>query len=182
MKNDKLKYNKNNMKPSLKTKPHNYAYCFATNEQCPQRRECLHALVAELPMKASRTPEVVICSIDPRYIATLEGKGGCALFRSSTPSRYACGMSQLYDEVPSKVVSQVRWKVQRCSTSPAAKAKSSFRPTNRKRSPPYSVNCAPAYSPYTTGLKRHTNGDMPHPRIKNQSSNNQRVTSLFQFT
>ena len=106
--NDKLKYNKNNMKPSLKTKPHNYAYCFATNEQCPQRRECLHALVAELPMKASRTPEVVICSIDPRYIATLEGKGGCALFRSSTPSRYACGMSQLYDEVPSKVVSQVR--------------------------------------------------------------------------
>lgn len=86
MKNDKLKYNKNNMKPSLKTKPHNYAYCFATNEQCPQRRECLHALVAELPMKASRTPEVVICSIDPRYIATLEGKGGCALFRSSTPA------------------------------------------------------------------------------------------------
>ena len=116
MKNDKRKYNKNNMKPSLKTKPHNYAYCFATNEQCPQRRECLHALVAELPMKASRTPEVVICSIDPRYIATLEGKGGCALFRSSTPSRYACGMSQLYDEVPSKVVSQVRWKVQRCFT------------------------------------------------------------------
>ena len=52
----------------------------------------------------------------PRYIATLEGKGGCALFRSSTPSRYACGMSQLYDEVPSKVVSQVRWKVQRCFT------------------------------------------------------------------
>lgn len=67
-------------------------------------------------MKASRTPEFVICSIDPRYIATLEGKGGCALFRSSTPSRYACGMSQLYDEVPSKAVSQVRWKVQRCFT------------------------------------------------------------------
>ena len=114
------------MKPSLKTKPHNYAYCFATNEQCPQRRECLHALVAELPMKASRTPEVVICSIDPRYIATLEGKGGCALFRSSTPSRYACGMSQLYDEVPSKVVSQVRWKVQRCFTCRPQRRKAHF--------------------------------------------------------
>lgn len=86
MKNDKLKYNKNNMKPSLKTKPHNYAYCFATNEQCPQRRECLHALVAELPMKASRTPEVVIMLHRP------------ALHRHTGRQRRLCTLPQFHTQ------------------------------------------------------------------------------------
>lgn len=96
--------------------PYEYAYCFATDKQCPQRKGCLHALIAELPLEASRNRSPVISSIDPRYIATLKGKDGCTFYRSSAFKQYARGMSQMYDEVPNKVVSEVRKKVQRCFT------------------------------------------------------------------
>ena len=104
------------MKPNPEDIPYSYAHCFATDEQCPQRPECLRALIAGLPIKASRNEGLVTSTVDPRYIASLHGKGGCALYRSSVPRRYARGMSQMFDEVPSKVANEVRKKVQRCFT------------------------------------------------------------------
>ena len=94
--------------------PYGYAYCFATGEQCPQREECLRALIAAIPLKAYHKPEHSIVTIDPRYIDTLQGKGNCTFYRSSAYQKYARGMSRMFDAVPSKVVTEVRRRVQNC--------------------------------------------------------------------
>ena len=54
-----------------------YEPSFATDGQCPQRSGCLHALITELPMKTSQYASNIITAIDPRYVASLHGKGGC---------------------------------------------------------------------------------------------------------
>ena len=82
------------MKQNREDIPFEYAHCFATDGQCPQRSGCLHALITELPMKTSQYASNIITAIDPRYIASLHGKGGCTFYRSSDLKRYACGMSR----------------------------------------------------------------------------------------
>ena len=96
------------MKQNREDIPFEYAHCFATDGQCPQRSGCLHALITELPMKTSQYASNIITAIDPRYIASLHGKGGCTFYRSSDLKRYACGMSRMFDAVPSRIVSEVR--------------------------------------------------------------------------
>ena len=103
------------MKLNPEDVPNGYSCCFATDEQCPQRKECLHALVAELPLKPSKTPERIL-AIDPRYVATLKGKGGCYFYRSAALKQYARGMSQMFDAVPGKLLGEVRKRVQNCFT------------------------------------------------------------------
>ena len=87
------------MKQNREDIPFEYAHCFATDGQCPQRSGCLHALITELPMKTSQYASNIITAIDPRYIASLHGKGGCT-----------------FDAVPSRIVSEVRRCVQNCFT------------------------------------------------------------------
>lgn len=94
--------------------PHNFIHCFATDGQCPKRRECLRALAAGLPLKTPHNHNLAIRTTDPRYIATLHGGENCLLFRSSAPKRYARGMSRMYDEVPGKVSAELRRLVQCC--------------------------------------------------------------------
>ena len=67
-------------------------------------------------MKTSQYASNIITAIDPRYIASLHGKGGCTFYRSSDLKRYACGMSRMFDAVPSRIVSEVRRCVQNCFT------------------------------------------------------------------
>ena len=100
------------MKQNREDIPFKYAHCFATDGQCPQRSGCLHALITELPMKTSQYASNIITAIDPRYVASLHGKGGCTFYRSSDLKRYACGMSRMFDAVPSRIVSEVRRCVQ----------------------------------------------------------------------
>ena len=40
----------------------------------------------------------------------------CTFYRSSDLKRYACGMSRMFDAVPSRIVSEVRRCVQNCFT------------------------------------------------------------------
>ena len=58
-------------------------------------------------MKTSQYASNIITAIDPRYIASLHGKGGCTFYRSSDLKRYA---------LPSRIVSEVRRCVQNCFT------------------------------------------------------------------
>lgn len=104
------------MKQNREDIPFKYAHCFATDRQCPQRSGCLHALITELPMKTSQYASNIITAIDPRYVASLHGKGGCTFYRSSDLKRYACGMSRMFDAVPSRIVSEVRRCVRNCFT------------------------------------------------------------------
>lgn len=94
--------------------PKNYLYCFATDEQCPQCKECLRSRVAKFPLKLRKGAKPVTFTVDPRYIASLQGKSACTLFRSAAPRLFARGMSRLYDEVPGKLTNELRWRVQNC--------------------------------------------------------------------
>lgn len=67
-------------------------------------------------MKTSQYASNIITAIDPRHITSLHGKGGCTFYRSSDLKRYACGMSRMFDAVPSRIVSEVRRCVQNCFT------------------------------------------------------------------
>lgn len=102
------------MKLNPEEMPRKYILCFATDGQCPQRKECLHALATELPRKAPRNQNPVVIAVDPRYIATLQGKRNCSLFRSAAPGLFARGMSRMYDEVPGKLTDEMRKRIQGC--------------------------------------------------------------------
>lgn len=100
--------------------PCEYAYCFATEGQCPQCANCLHALIAKLPLEVENNYDIPVRTIDPRYVATVTAENPCPFFRSTAPKVYARGLKHLYDEVPGKVLRQVKHQVQyqvfSCST------------------------------------------------------------------
>lgn len=94
--------------------PKNYLYCFATDEQCPQCKECLRSRIAKFPLKLRKNSKPTTFNVDPRYIASLQGKSACILFRSAAPKLFARGMSRLYDEAPGKLTNELRKRVQSC--------------------------------------------------------------------
>lgn len=102
------------MKLNPEDVPNDYLYCFATDGQCPQCKECLHAQVAKFPLKLRKGARPITYTVDSRYIASLQAKGGCSLFRSATPRLFARGMSRLYDEAPGKLTNELRRRVQNC--------------------------------------------------------------------
>lgn len=115
-------------------------------------------------MKTSQYASNIITAIDPRYIASLHGKGGCTFYRSSDLKRYACGMSRMFDAVPSRIVSEVRRCVQNCFTCrsyyfASRKGKRLISPAEQAEIASVSVPFARSYVPYTTALRKDTNGD-----------------------
>ncbi len=90
--------------------PFDYAYCYATEQQCKQSTQCLRHHAARLNEEQTKPRERLI-SITPTYLQRVEQGDICAHFRSDTPLRYARGMQHLFDAVPRVHYSRIRKRV-----------------------------------------------------------------------
>lgn len=102
----------NLLAPGIDDIPHNYIYCYATDETCPQATRCLHAIAARLLQESGRETPLTIQSVNPNYVR--QSASSCTLFRDSAPARFARGMTKLFEDIPLKQAQAVRRKVVAC--------------------------------------------------------------------
>jgi len=98
----------------LQDVPDGYEYCFAGNGKCPKASSCLRAIAAQL-LSGSEAPQPQsVRAVNPFYVGSLSGSSTCARYRSNEPRHYARGMMHLFDEVPAKLLPDVRRRVMGC--------------------------------------------------------------------
>ncbi len=90
--------------------PFDYAYCYATAQQCTLSAQCLRHHAAQLNEEQTKPRERLI-TISPTYIERVAQGEKCGHFRSDVPLRYALGMKHLFDVVPKVHYSHVRKRV-----------------------------------------------------------------------
>ena len=98
--------------PAVQDIPHNYLYCFATDEACPRAPHCLHATAARLRSQSERTDPPSLQSVSPVYIRKSAAR--CRFFRDDTPVRFARGMTNMFEDLPLKQARIVRRQVMAC--------------------------------------------------------------------
>lgn len=94
--------------------PHGYAYCFAGKDTCPKAATCLRAIAARLLTESQEQQPQTINTVNAIYLEQLAAPASCPLYRSSEPLRYARGMTRLFDELPVKQASTIRFRVMAC--------------------------------------------------------------------
>lgn len=91
--------------------PYNYAYCYATEQQCAQSTQCLRHHAARMNEEDTANPREVVPCVTPAYINRVAAGETCMHFRSDKPLRFAKGMEALFDVVPKGKYSIVRQRV-----------------------------------------------------------------------
>ena len=94
--------------------PYNYAYCYATLEQCSKSSQCLRSHAARMNEEDVAKPREVLYCITPAYIGRVASGQACGHFRSDIPLRFARGMKNLFDDVPKGKYATIRTQVMRC--------------------------------------------------------------------
>lgn len=98
--------------PHFQDIPKTYIYCFADGRTCPKADTCLRALAGRLLAENPGTRHVD--TLSPYYIKRLPSPDACEFYRSDRPTRFATGMTRLFDEVPHRVFATVRAAVMSC--------------------------------------------------------------------
>lgn len=92
--------------------PSGFLLCFADKEKCQNSGSCLRRLVASLPLDAGRNPVATV--VDPRYVDTLGGGQDCMYYCTSKPMKCKRGMTHMFDDVPARLLKEVRKAVELC--------------------------------------------------------------------
>ena len=94
--------------------PYGYAHCYASDEQCAQRKTCLRSHAARMNEEDLAKPREILSCITPTYINRVATGETCTYYRSDTLLRYARGMKTLFDAVPKGQYTAVRSRVIGC--------------------------------------------------------------------
>lgn len=94
--------------------PCSFAHCYATEEQCGKRQQCLRHHAARMNEEDLAKPKEILMCITQDYVDRVAKGEDCKHFRSDTPLRYARGMKALFDAVPKKQYATIRMRVMNC--------------------------------------------------------------------
>lgn len=94
--------------------PFSFAHCYAKEEQCGKRQQCLRHHAARMNDEYLAKPKEMLMCITPDYVSRVAKGEDCKHYRSDKLLRYARGMKVLFDSVPKSQYATIRTRVINC--------------------------------------------------------------------